>query len=130
MVSALAMTDPTTWPISGLKYGPVQVSGDSTTPSTDIISPATIFRIASPSSAPGGQPLRPLSLVLRTGNPGMDTGRENSLASFACRVAARSQPARGAPATGHRATPRVGPVSGKGPPPARQHHGHRAPDVT
>lgn len=30
----------------------------------------------------------------------MDTRRENSLASFACRVAARSQPARGAP--GHR----------------------------
>jgi hypothetical protein len=48
MVSPLAMSDPTAWPISGLKYGPVHVSGASTTPSTDIISPATIFRIASP----------------------------------------------------------------------------------
>jgi hypothetical protein len=48
MVSPFAMSDPTAWPISWLKYGPVHVSGASTTPSTDIISPATIFRIASP----------------------------------------------------------------------------------
>ena len=38
---------------------------------------------------------------------------------------AGQQPAPGAPATGHGATPRAGPVSGKGLPPARQHHGHR-----
>src|SRR4029077_8615821 len=91
-----------------------QVSGDSTTPSTDIISPATIFRIASPSRAPGGQPLRPFPLVLEPGTPGRDPGGESSLASFAGRVAARSQPARGAPATGHRATPRARPGARQG----------------
>src|SRR6476646_5934370 len=125
MVSALAMTDPTTWPISGLNYGPVQVSGDSTTPSPAIISPATIFRIASPSSAPGGQPLRPLSLVLRTGNPGMDTGRE---------ILWPASPAGWQPGHSQREAPRppgIGPrsaparVRGKDLLPARQHHGHR-----
>src|SRR5580693_5623768 len=77
------MTDPTTWPISGLKYGPVHVSGASTTPSTDIISPATIFRITSPPRTRGGQPIRPLLPVLRTGCSGMDTRRADSAAGFA-----------------------------------------------
>jgi hypothetical protein len=38
---------------------------------------------------------------------------------------AGQQPARGALATGHGATPRAGPLSGKDLLPARQHHGHR-----
>src|SRR5580704_13920310 len=86
------MTDPTTWPISGLKYGPVHVSGASTTPSTDIISPATIFRITSPPRTRGGQPIRPLLLVLRTGCSGMDTRRVDSAADFAQHAVARSAP--------------------------------------
>src|SRR5579859_3904081 len=56
MVSLVAMIEPTNWPISGLKYGPVQVSGASTTPSADTISPATIFRIASPRRIPAARP--------------------------------------------------------------------------
>src|ERR1700730_12717129 len=52
MVSPAAMSDPTSWPRSGLKYGPVHASGASTTPSTETISPATIFRLTSPSKTP------------------------------------------------------------------------------
>src|SRR5579859_6499984 len=78
MVSPSAMTDPMTWPSSGLKYGPVHVSGASTTPSTDTIRPATIFRIASPSRDPSGQPIRPLSAMLRTRGSRMDTAAADS----------------------------------------------------
>jgi hypothetical protein len=49
-VSPADISAPTVCPTWSLKYGPVHFSGDSMTPSSEIISPAAIFLIGNHSS--------------------------------------------------------------------------------
>src|SRR5689334_13034605 len=69
MASWAPISDPTACPSSGAKYGPIHCSGLSVMASSEVMIPATIFRI-------GALPRCWLVLTLRTGTGQMDRAAE------------------------------------------------------